>query len=157
AITPSIGISMFPDDGLDTETLLQHADTAMYHAKESGRNTYQFYTAAMNQSVVRRMLLENGLRRALERHELHLAWQPRMSIAGGEFAGAEVLARWKSAEHGDISPADFIPLAEDTGLILPIGAWVLEQACRQYMQWQREEFAPFRMSVNVSARQLTSG
>ena len=157
AIGLSIGISLFPDDGDDADVLLQHADTAMYGAKNAGRNGFQFYTTAMNQAVVRRLAIENGLRRAIERDELRLVYQPRIGIASERFVGAESLARWHSAELGAVEPGEFIPVAEDSGLILPIGEWLLRSACEHYMRWQGAGLPAFALSVNVSALQLMRG
>ncbi|MBK6728904.1 MAG: EAL domain-containing protein [Xanthomonadales bacterium] len=157
AVSLSIGISLFPDDGDGAEVLLQHADTAMYGAKNAGRNGFQFYTREMNQAVVRRLAIENGLRRAIERGELRLVYQPRIGIANERFVGSESLARWQSAELGAVEPAEFIPVAEDSGLILPLGEWLLRSACEQYMHWQRQGLSPFALSVNVSVLQLMRG
>ncbi|MBI2396548.1 MAG: EAL domain-containing protein [Xanthomonadales bacterium] len=157
AVGLSIGISLFPSDGDDADVLLQHADTAMYGAKNAGRNGFQFYTAEMNVAVVRRLAIENGLRRCIERGELRLVYQPRIGIACGRFSGAESLARWDSAELGSVEPSEFIPVAEDSGLILPLGEWLLRCACTQYMRWQEAGLPAFSLSVNVSALQLTRG
>lgn len=154
--TSSVGISMFPEDGEDAATLVQHADTAMYYAKERGRSNYQFYTEAMNASVVRRMLLENGLRKAIERNEMSMVYQPRLASDGTTVVGAEALLRWHSPVHGAVAPAEFIPVAEDAGLIQVLDQWALETACRQYALWRKDGIPPFIVSVNLSARSLTS-
>jgi diguanylate cyclase (GGDEF)-like protein/PAS domain S-box-containing protein len=152
--TPSLGISVFPGDGQDVETLLRNADAAMYHAKESGRNNYQFFTQDMNARALERLSLERSLRRALERDELRLHYQPQYDLASGRMIGVEALIRWEHPEEGLISPARFMPFAEETGLILPIGAWVLERACWQNRQWQDAGLPALRMSVNISALQF---
>jgi diguanylate cyclase (GGDEF)-like protein len=152
--TPSLGIAIFPGDGQDVETLLRNADAAMYHAKESGRNNYQFFTQDMNARALERLSLERSLRRALERDELRLHYQPQYDLASGRVIGVEALIRWEHPEEGLISPGRFMPFAEETGLILPIGAWVLERACWQNREWQRAALPPVRMSVNISALQF---
>jgi len=153
-ISASIGISRYPLDGEDAEALLKNADTAMYRAKEQGRNNYQFYSPAMNIKASERLALGNGLRRALERDELRLYFQPQISASTGEIVGVEALIRWQHPEWGLVSPAQFIPLAEETGLIVPIGEWVLRVACQHARSWQREGLAPLRVAVNVSYRQF---
>jgi diguanylate cyclase (GGDEF)-like protein/PAS domain S-box-containing protein len=152
--TPSMGISVYPGDGPDVETLLRNADAAMYHAKESGRNNYQFFTQDMNARARERLTLERSLRRALERDELRLHYQPQYDLASGGMVGVEALIRWEHPEEGLVSPARFMPFAEETGLILPIGAWVLERACWQNREWQKSGLPPVRMSVNISALQF---
>ncbi len=153
-VSASIGISIFPADGTDAETLLKNADTAMYRAKEQGRDTYQLYAAAMNERALERMALENMLRRALENHELILHYQPLVDLATQSIYGAEALVRWKHPELGLLAPAHFIPLAEASGLIIPIGDWVLEEACRQAREWQKRFAGRFIVAVNLSARQF---
>jgi diguanylate cyclase (GGDEF)-like protein/PAS domain S-box-containing protein len=150
-ITTSIGVSIYPDDGFDAETLIKNADTAMYHAKESGRDCYQFFTPAMNVRAVERQSIEEGLRRALERRELMLDYQPKVDVKTGRITGAEALLRWRHPTRGLIPPEQFIPIAEDSGLILPIGAWVLREACRQARAWAEEGLPVMSMAVNVSA------
>ncbi|THF60799.1 EAL domain-containing protein [Pseudothauera nasutitermitis] len=152
--TPSIGIAMFPEDGEDAAELLRNADTAMYHAKTLGRANYQFYTESMNRKATERLNLERKLRQALRHGEFELWYQPQLSAAGGRITGVEALARWHHPEDGPIPPARFIPLAEETGLIVPLGHWVLHEACRQARAWMDEGLAPLRISVNLSARQL---
>jgi diguanylate cyclase (GGDEF)-like protein len=129
-LTTSIGISVYPDDGLDAETLIKNADTAMYQAKENGRSRYQFFEPAMNVRAVERHSIEESLRRGLERQEFALHYQPKIDLRTGAITGAEALLRWTHPTHGLVSPARFIPVAEDCGLILPIGAWVLREALR---------------------------
>jgi predicted signal transduction protein with EAL and GGDEF domain len=153
-ITPSIGIAMYPEDGLGIETLLQCADSAMYQAKQGGRNTYRFFTAEMHSQIRRTLRLENALRRALEREELALHYQPQFDIETRAIVGVEALLRWKHPELGMVSPADFIPIAEDSGLILPIGEWVLRTAVQQNRAWQLAGLGMFSMAVNISAVQF---
>ncbi len=150
----SIGIALGPEDGNDFDTLLQKADTAMYHAKEAGRNGHRFFTEQMNRQVVEHLTLENKLRRALENHEFVLHYQPQLDLAENKIIGVEALIRWNSGEDGLISPARFIPVAEASGLIAPIGAWVLREACRQARVWQDAGLAPFTVAVNLSAMQF---
>ena len=153
-ITGSLGIGVFPHDGEDADTLLKNADTAMYHAKDAGRNGYQFYSGSMNAAAFQRLSLENNLRRALERDEFLLHFQPQVDVATGAIVGAEALVRWRHPELGLVSPADFIPLAEETGLILPIGEWVLRRACAQARAWRDAGYPPLHMAVNISGRQF---
>ncbi|WNF23790.1 EAL domain-containing protein [Mesobacillus jeotgali] len=153
-VTPSIGISMAPEDGQDEETLIKHADTAMYLAKDSGKNNYQFYTNQLHGLSSRKMELENGLRKALEQNQLALHYQPQIHLETGEIIGVEALVRWIHPEKGIISPAEFISLAEETGLIVPLGKWVLENAAFQNKAWQEKGYSPIPMSVNISVRQL---
>ncbi|MGH8674988.1 MAG: putative bifunctional diguanylate cyclase/phosphodiesterase, partial [Burkholderiales bacterium] len=153
-VTCSAGISLFPRNGPDVDTLLKHADAAMYSAKQHGRNNFQFYTSEMNQLVNERLALEQSLRRALERAEFVLYYQPRLSVKSSTIVGAEALVRWQHPELGLIAPQRFIPLAEETGLIVPLGEWVLREACRQNRAWRNEGMRPGRISVNLSARQF---
>ncbi len=153
-LTCSIGIAMFPFDGHNGEMLLKNADSAMYHAKESGKNTYQFYSADMNIWALERLELESSLRRALEREELLLHYQPRIDLHTGRMVGMEALIRWQHPQLGLVSPGKFIPLAEETGLIVPIGEWVLRTACHQNKAWQDEGLPPITVSINMSARQF---
>jgi diguanylate cyclase (GGDEF)-like protein/PAS domain S-box-containing protein len=153
-IDGSIGISVYPSDGEDPETLIKNADTAMYHAKESGRNNFQFFRAEMNVKAVARQSLEVSLRHALERHELLLHYQPKVNLDTREITGVEALIRWQQPDRGLVPPSQFIPIAEDCGLILPIGRWVLREACRQAREWQRAGLPFERISVNVSAREF---
>lgn len=153
-ITTSIGIALYPNDGEDQETLIKNADAAMYQAKQNGRNNFQFYTPAMNARAIYRLELENHLRKALERKEFVIHYQPQVEISTGLILGIEALIRWQHPEWGLISPAEFIPIAEDTGLILSIGEWVIRTACQQAKRWQDQGFPPLRVSVNLSARQF---
>lgn len=156
-ITCSIGITLYPDDGRDAETLLKHADSAMYKAKELGRNNFQYFSAEMNSTVTDRLDLLNRLRQAIPNDELVLHYQPKLNLADGNIIGVEALIRWKSPHSGMVSPAAFIPLAEETGLIIPIGEWVLQTACRQNRAWQLAGYPPIAISVNLSPRQLARG
>jgi len=149
----SIGIALYPTDGGNAETLMRNADTAMYHAKESGRANYQFFSAQMTERVSRRLSTETDLRRALERGEFSLHYQPLIDLAGGRVSGAEALLRWPQTDKRFMSPAEFIPIAEDTGLIIPLGEWVLLEACSQAQVWQAQ-CPGLRISVNLSARQF---
>lgn len=153
-ITTSVGISFFPNDGADVQTLLKNAGAALYRAKKAGRNNYRFYTADMNAEALKRMALENNLRRALERDEFEVFYQPKINISNGQIAGMEALVRWRHPELGLVPPSEFVPLAEETGLIVPIGEWVLRTACAQNKQWKDEGFAPLQVSVNLSPRQF---
>ncbi|GFO59900.1 two-component system response regulator [Geomonas silvestris] len=154
SITVSIGISIYPDDGSDIVTLIKNADTAMYFAKERGKNTFQFYTHAMTQSACQHLMLETQLRRALERDEFELAYQPVVEPATGRVERVEALLRWHNQELGDVPPATFIPLAEETGVIKAIDAWVLRQACRQLKRWHDQGFTGLRVAVNLSGQAL---
>jgi diguanylate cyclase (GGDEF)-like protein/PAS domain S-box-containing protein len=153
-ITASIGISTYPADGSDGTALLKYADIAMYRAKERGKNNAQFYAAAMNAHSMARLSLETGLRHALERGEFLLHYQPKVDIASGRITGMEALVRWMRPGSGMVSPADFIPLAEESGLIVPIGAWVLQEACKRNRAWGIVGMPPLRVAVNLSARQF---
>ncbi|MDX1485232.1 MAG: EAL domain-containing protein [Alphaproteobacteria bacterium] len=153
-VTTSIGISLFPSDGMDKNALITNADVAMYRAKEEGRNHFQFYTYGMNATTVEQLTLENDLRRAIERDELLLHYQPQVDLADGRIIGVEALVRWQHPELGLIPPARFIPIAEETGLIVPIGQWVLKTACAQARQWIDAGMPPLVVSVNMSSRQF---
>ena len=155
-ITTSIGVSVFPDDGRDAETLIKNADTAMYQAKEHGRQNFQFFKPEMNVRAVERQSIEESLRHAIERQEFVLHYQPIIDLKTYKITGAEALIRWSHPTRGLISPAQFIPIAEDSGLIVPIGIWVLREACRQAEVWRAEGLPLTSMAVNVSARELRS-
>ncbi len=153
-VTASIGIATYPEDGLSSEILIRNADTAMYHAKQEGKAAFQYYSAAMNAASVERLTLETGLRHALEGNGLALHYQPQIDIQTGQIIGAEALLRWQHPQRGYISPQTFIPIAEDSGLILPIGQWVLERACQQLAAWQLAGLPRIPISVNVSGVQF---
>jgi diguanylate cyclase (GGDEF)-like protein len=156
-VTASIGVSTYPDDGEDQQTLLKNADIAMYRAKEQGRNSFQFYSAQMNVHSVERLSLESGLRRALERNELTLHYQPQVDIRRGHITGMEALARWQHPELGLVPPDKFIHIAEETGLIVPIGQWVLQTACELQRVWHGLGIPDVRVAVNLSPRQFVHG
>lgn len=153
-VTTSIGISLYPDDGQDARTLLRNADAAMYRAKAHGKNTWHFYTADMNARALERLTLESGLRRALEREEFVLHYQPLIDVASGRSVGAEALLRWEHPELGMVPPMDFVPLLEETALIVPVGEWVLRKALTQLRAWHTRGHADLRISVNLSAHQV---
>jgi diguanylate cyclase (GGDEF)-like protein/PAS domain S-box-containing protein len=153
-ITISLGISQFPADGEEIDSLVKNAETAMYRAKEQGRNNYQLYSPAMNERAFEKLALENSLRKSLKRKEFFLHYQPRINLDTGQFISMEALIRWKHPDLGLVSPAEFIPLAEETGLIIPIGEWVLRTACAQNKEWQEAGLPPMRVAVNISARQF---
>ncbi|MET0858905.1 MAG: EAL domain-containing protein [Telluria sp.] len=153
-VTLGIGIALFPADDGDVDTMLRNAHSAMYSAKRAGSNSYQFYSAAMTQRASRHLALQTGLRGALEKDQLRLHYQPQIECASGRIIGVEALLRWPHPDEGMISPAQFIPVAEETGLIVPIGEWVLRTACLQARAWQEQGLPPMRVAVNLSARQF---
>jgi len=153
-VTASIGISLFPEDGSDCDSLLKFADTAMYHAKNCGKNNAKLYSSSLTMQIMSHVKLEVGLRKALQNDELYLLYQPQIDVRSADIVGVEALVRWRHPERGLISPTEFIPLAEETGLIVPIGEWVLRTACIQAMQWQKATQRSLRMAVNLSARQF---
>ncbi len=155
-VTPTIGISVYPEDGEDAETLIRNADSALYHAKDSGRNNFLFFTQRMNLAAIERMVLENGMRAALEREEFVLHYQPQIELETGTLIGAEALIRWQHPERGLLHPARFIPLAEESDLIVAMGNWVAREACRQNVAWQQAGLPALPVSVNLSARQLVN-
>jgi diguanylate cyclase (GGDEF)-like protein/PAS domain S-box-containing protein len=157
SITPSLGISLYPDHALVPTDLLKFADTAMYQAKAEGRNTYQIYNETMDTEARQRAAIISALRKAIERNEFRLMYQPRMSLADGSITGVEALLRWRSAELGDISPAVFVPLAEESGLILSMGEWVLRAACQQLRDWRKLGLTQISVGINVSVLQLLRG
>ncbi len=150
-VTASVGISLYPFDGTTAEALLKHADTAMYAAKNQGRDNYHFYSPAMNSKSLNKLSLENDLRRAIGREEFVMHYQPKFQVASGRVVGAEALVRWMHPRKGLLPPLDFIPLAEETGMIMPIGEWCLRAVCRQILAWQQAGLAPVPVSVNISA------
>lgn len=153
-ITLSIGIAFFPDDGQEQSELLRHADAAMYHSKQLGRNTYSFYTQQMNENVEYRLLLEEQLNKALERQEFELAYQPKYDIQTNQIVGAEALLRWRNQELGSVPPSEFIPVLEQTGLIVDVGEFVLNEALKQTALWRNQLFADFEIAINLSPRQF---
>jgi diguanylate cyclase (GGDEF)-like protein/PAS domain S-box-containing protein len=155
-VTPSIGLAFYPNDGADGETLMKHADTAMYHAKSQGRNNVQFFTAEMNRAAVERLGLDRDLRLALEERQFELHYQPQLDANSGCVVGVEALVRWRHPRDGLVSPLKFIPVAEETGLIIPLGEWVLNEACRQLRAWRQAGLGDLTMAVNLSAHQLRS-
>ena len=154
-VTTSIGIALYPNDALDASSLMKHADMAMYRAKEEGKNTYEFYSSQLKRRSLKRIKLENHLRQALERGEFELAYQAKISLADERIIGVEALLRWHNDELGEVTPTQFLPLAEEVGLIIPIGRWVLETACEQNMAWQRQGMPALRMAVNLSPAQFS--
>ncbi|MEH6564229.1 MAG: EAL domain-containing protein [Halopseudomonas sp.] len=156
-VSASIGIALAPQDGDEDNILLKNADTAMYHAKAMGKDTYQFYQSEMNARALERLGLENDLRRAVQERAFHLVYQPQFSCANGRLTGAEVLLRWTDPVRGSVSPADFIPIAEELGLIRGLGEWVLDQACQQLAQWRLRGYSMPRLAVNLSAMQFDDG
>ncbi|MDX8396978.1 MAG: EAL domain-containing protein, partial [Mariprofundaceae bacterium] len=153
-VTSSVGISVYPDDGTDMETLIKHADSAMYQAKESGRNNFQFYTKKLHAASKRRFELEAQLRHAIENDEFEVVYQPQVNVQTGSLRGMEALLRWNNAELGMVSPAEFIPVAEEVGLIVPIGKWVLRTACAQCKAWRDQGYPKLLVAVNLSSRQF---
>ncbi|WP_034758782.1 EAL domain-containing protein [Janthinobacterium lividum] len=156
-VTVSIGISVFPEDAADADTLIQYADTAMYRAKEAGRDAFRFFTAEMNAQSMARLDMENALRRAIDNEEFVLFFQPKVNIISGRISGAEALIRWRRPGHGMVSPALFIPLLEETGLIVRVGNWVLDEACKKISEWGASSIGPVHLSVNVSGIQFFVG
>jgi diguanylate cyclase (GGDEF)-like protein/PAS domain S-box-containing protein len=157
SITVSIGIAVYPDDAANPEALLKCADAAMYRGKQAGRNTFRYFTAKMNAEAQARRDLETALRTAVENEEFALHYQPKVQLASGRIVGVEALLRWERPGHGFVSPRDFIPILEDTGLIVRVGTWVIARACRQIGQWQHAAMGPVQVSVNVSGRQFVEG
>jgi EAL domain-containing protein (putative c-di-GMP-specific phosphodiesterase class I) len=153
-VSASIGISVYPHDGEDGETLLKNADTAMYHAKDQGRNCYAFFNGAISQRATRRFTLESSLRRAVEQGELRLLYQPRIDLRARQAIGMEALVRWPLPDGSCVMPAEFVPIAEETGLIQPLGEWVFHEACRQNVAWLRDSMPSLVVSVNLSTMQF---
>jgi diguanylate cyclase (GGDEF)-like protein len=156
-VTASLGIAVYPEDSADPETLIRYADTAMYRAKQAGRDTFRFFTAQMNIDVVARRDLEAALRQAIEQDEFVLHYQPKVELEHGGIVGLEALLRWQRPEHGLVSPSDFIAVLEETGLIVDVGRWVIVTACRQVARWMSSGVGPVQVSVNVSGRQFVEG
>jgi predicted signal transduction protein with EAL and GGDEF domain len=154
-IGASVGIAMFPQDGCDVSSLMKGADAAMYRAKKGGRGTFRFFNADMDSAAAERLTLEIDLRHALDQNEFELYYQPKIDLRSGVCTGAEALIRWNCPKRGVLAPKQFIPLAEESGLILAIGRWVFEQACRQLLLWQDQGYATIKLSVNVSPRQFS--
>ncbi len=153
-VTASIGIALFPQDGDSVETLLKNADLAMYFAKRTGPNAFQYFLESMNARGFRRLAMENHLRQALNRDELSLCYQPQIDLRTGQVSGLEALLRWHNEKIGGISPSEFIPIAEESGLIVALGEWVLRTACQQAKTW-RDQVVPLpRIAVNVSVKQF---
>jgi diguanylate cyclase (GGDEF)-like protein len=153
-ITTSIGIAVFPHDGKDMDTLLKNADAAMYHAKAQGKNNYQYYKESMNAAAIKRLALEGDIRRAMERNEFMLYYQPQVDALEGRMIGVEALIRWHHPEKGMVPPSDFIPLAEQSGLIIPISEWIIETACSQSRKWRQEGLSPIPISINLTSHQF---
>lgn len=153
-VTGSIGISYFPKDGDDYESLMKSADLSMYHAKDSGRNTYRTYDKEMNMRIINRMQLDNALRDSLKKNEFHLVYQPFINLATNKVIGFEALLRWHSHILGDVPPNEFISMAEENGLILDIGMWVLKEACSQLVRWHAQGYDHLTVAVNISGRQF---
>jgi len=153
--TPSIGIAVYPGDGTDAEGLLSSAELAMYQAKQHGRNRSEFYRKELNQRSLERLELESELRRAIERQELLLYYQPKVDVITGRISGAEALVRWQHPQRGLVPPLEFIPIAEDNGMIVEIGEWILLEVCRQSVEWTNSGLRPLRLAVNISSHQLS--
>jgi diguanylate cyclase (GGDEF)-like protein/PAS domain S-box-containing protein len=156
-VTASIGIALYPDDAADADTLIRYADTAMYHAKHAGRNTYRFFTAQMNTDMLARIELETALRQAIEKEEFVLYYQPKIQLSSSRIVGLEALLRWERPGHGLVAPNTFIPMLEETGLIVKVGSWVVASACRQLGSWARGDIGEVQVSVNVAGRQFLEG
>jgi diguanylate cyclase (GGDEF)-like protein len=155
-VTVSMGIGIYPDDGDDAESIIRNADIAMYHAKEAGRNSYQFFRSQMNVGVVDQQSLEHDLRHALERGEFALHFQPKVELSSGAISGVEALVRWHHPARGTVMPGQFVSVAENCGLIVPVGRWILREACRQVTEWIEAGLEPMTLAVNISAVELSS-
>jgi EAL domain-containing protein (putative c-di-GMP-specific phosphodiesterase class I) len=157
AVTCSIGIAVFPDDGVKADTVVKNAGAAMHHVKQLGKNTFQFYSSELNARALQKLTLANELRKALERDELRLYYQPKVDVSTDVISGAEALVRWPHSKRGWVPPDEFIPLAEDSGLIVQLGEWVMRAACRQIKDWRSVGFTIPRIAVNVSSYQVKNG
>ncbi|GIU19992.1 hypothetical protein TUM4445_22980 [Shewanella sp. MBTL60-112-B2] len=155
-VSPSIGVSLYPEDAHNSDDLLKYADTAMYYAKSMGRDNFQFYSQSLNETRSRQLQIEANLKQAIKNNEMSIVYQPKFSLTSRKIIGFEALLRWRSQELGEISPDEFIPIAEDSGSIVPIGQWVLEQACLQLAQWHQQGLTHLTMAVNLSAKQLNN-
>ena len=153
-VSTSIGIALYPQDGIDIDSLIKHADVAMYHVKGQGKNGYQFYSNEMNVPYLEKLSMDTGIHKALDNKEFHLVYQPQINLRTGEIVGVEALLRWNHPEHGSISPAEFIPFAEESGLIIDIGLWVIKTACAELSRWRAAGLPEIKMAINISARQL---
>jgi diguanylate cyclase len=153
-VSASIGIAIYPQDGVHMDTLIKHADVAMYHVKGQGKNGYQFYSDEMNVPYIEKLSMDTGIHRALDNNEFKLVYQPQVNLRTGEVVGVEALLRWDHPEHGPISPSEFIPFAEESGLIIDVGYWVIDTACAELSRWRLAGLPEIRMSINISARQL---
>jgi EAL domain-containing protein (putative c-di-GMP-specific phosphodiesterase class I) len=153
-VSGSVGIALFPADGEKADALIRSADVAMYRAKEHGRNSYQYFTSEMNERAVQRVRLEAALRRAIERNEFQIHYQPKVELENGSICGVEALLRWWHPDGGAVPPAEFIPVLEDSGLIVPVGEWVIREVCRQIQAWEKVGLAALPVAVNLSARQF---
>jgi len=153
-VSASIGIALYPQDGTNMDSLIKHADVAMYHVKGQGKNGYQFYSNEMNVPYIEKLSMDTGIHKALDNNEFNLVYQPQVNLRTGEIVGVEALLRWEHPEHGAVSPSEFIPFAEESGLIIDIGYWVLKSACKELSQWRTAGLPEIRMSINISSRQL---
>ncbi|VAW53524.1 Sensory box/GGDEF family protein [hydrothermal vent metagenome] len=153
-VSASIGIALYPQDGINMDTLIKHADVAMYHVKGQGKNGYQFYSTEMNVPYIEKLSMDTGIHKALDNNEFNLVYQPQINLRTGEIVGVEALLRWDHPEHGAVSPAEFVPFAEESGLIIDIGYWVIKSACAELNRWRTAGMPEIRMSINISARQL---
>jgi EAL domain-containing protein (putative c-di-GMP-specific phosphodiesterase class I) len=157
AVSVSVGIALYPDDAINSETLIKYADTAMYQAKQAGRDVFRFFTTQMNTDALAHLELETALRKAVENEEFVLHYQPKMQIESGQICGLEALLRWERPGYGLVPPGEFISVLEDTGLIVPVGRWVLGAACKQVGAWLASSIGPIAVSVNVMGRQFLEG
>jgi predicted signal transduction protein with EAL and GGDEF domain len=157
ALTASIGIAMYPDDATDPGSLVKYADVAMVRAREAGRDGYRFFTSGMNVQVLARLDLELALRGAIDGEQFELHYQPKLDLNTGRVSGVEALLRWRRPGFGLVYPAEFVPLMEDTGMVVRVGAWIIDEACRQIAAWNKQGVRDVRVAVNVSSRQFVEG